>query len=86
MGKLFILFNTIPTFLIALGLFTYYKEVDGSCSRYPDVYPKLCPVLGRIGHSAKKSKMTALKIGGKFQEGVNFRYAVHSNFTAAMHH
>ena len=82
MNKLFILLNIIPAFLTALGLFVYYVVIDGACSRYPDVYPILCPFLG---HSAKKSGMTALKVGDKFPDGVNFRYAVHAASMAAFH-
>lgn len=85
MDKLFILLNIIPTFLTALGFFTYYIVIDGVCSSYPDVYPILCPLLGRIGHSARTPEMTALKAGDKFPEGVDFRFAVHAASMAAVH-
>ncbi len=85
MGKLFILLNALPAFLTAVGLFTYYIVIDGTCSKYPDIYPKLCPLLGHIHHSVEKPEMTALKPGDSFPEGVEFRYALHATPTIPVH-
>ena len=85
MAKLFILLNILPTFLTALELFTYYIVIDGTYSRYPNLYPKLCPLFGHIGHSVKKLEMTALRAGDEFPEGIHFRYALHAAPTAAVH-
>ena len=84
MGKLFVLLNILPILLGTFGLFTYYVVIDGTCLKYPYVYPNICRLLGHIGHSIKTPEMTALKAGDRFPEGVEFRYALHAALNAAV--